>query len=341
MLPAGQQGPRYPRDVAAAEVLEIPGPDGESRRVRLSSPDKVMWPATEAGPAITKRGLADYVVAVGDRLLDAIGDRPVTLQRFRDGITGGEFYSKNPPRGVPEWARTEMCTYPSGRSHPQLVVDEVATALWCVQMSTITWHPWPVRTGDNDRPDELRIDLDPQPGRGFGDVVEAAHALREVMTGIGLTPFVKTSGNRGVHVFARIASTREFLDVRHGVIGIARELERRLPDLAGWPGHGQGVQVDDAEDGVGLVLYLGPAKRCSQQVAQVQRTGRLDAGEHPRAGGFGVGGAVRGRRGGGDHAVDATGPAAGGVKGFLAPQQPHSGPFWAPRMRFEPRAPAV
>ncbi len=209
----------------------MPGPDGESRQVRLSSPDKVMWPATDAGPAITKRDLTDYVIAVGDRLLNAIGDRPVTLQRFRDGITGGEFYSKNPPKGVPEWARTTTCTYPSGRSHPQLVVDEVATALWCVQMSTITWHPWPVRTGDNDHPDELRIDLDPQPGRGFGDVVEAAHGLREVMTGIGLTPFVKTSGNRGVHVFARINPTREFLDVRHGVIGIARELERRLPDL--------------------------------------------------------------------------------------------------------------
>ena len=218
--------------MSAATILEVPGPGGETRQVRLSSPDKVMWPEGEHGPALTKRELADYVIAVGDRLVgDALEDRPVTLQRFRDGIEGQEFYSKNPPKGLPDWVRTTMCTYPSGRSHPQLVVDEVATALWCVQMSTITWHPWPVRTGDNDRPDELRIDLDPQPGRAFADVVEAARGLREVMTQIGLTPFVKTSGNRGVHVYARIEPTHEFLDVRHGVIGIARALERRMPDL--------------------------------------------------------------------------------------------------------------
>ncbi len=199
--------------------------------MRLSSPDRVMWPATDAGPAVTKRDLADYVLAVGGQLLEALGDRPVTLQRFRDGITGEEFYSKNPPKGAPEWARTTMCTYPSGRRHPQLVIDEIATAVWCVQMSTVTWHPWPVRSGDNDHPDELRIDLDPQPGRDFADVVEAARGLKEVMEGIGLTPFVKTSGSRGLHVYSRIAPTREFLDVRHGVIGIARELERRMPDL--------------------------------------------------------------------------------------------------------------
>ncbi|GAA3614300.1 non-homologous end-joining DNA ligase [Marihabitans asiaticum] len=218
--------------MADAQALEIEGPQGEVRRVRLSSPDKVMWPASEHGPKITKRDLADYVVAVGERLVgDSLGDRPVTLQRFRDGITGGEFYSKNPPKGVPDWARVTECTYPSGRTHDQLVVDETATAVWCVQMSTITWHPWPVRTGDNDNPDELRIDLDPQPGRSFSDVVEAATGLREVMTEIGLTPFVKTSGNRGVHVYARIEPRHEFLDVRHGVIGIARELERRMPDL--------------------------------------------------------------------------------------------------------------
>lgn len=210
-----------------ATTLEVPGPDGTTRAVRVSSPDRVLWP----DDGITKLDLARYTLAVGDALLTAIGDRPVTLQRFRDGIAGEEFYSKNPPRGVPAWARTVEVTYPSGRSHDQLVVDEVATAVWACQMSTITFHPWPVRTADVDRPDELRIDLDPQPGRGFADAVEAAFALRELMVGLGLDPAVKTSGNRGVHVFARIAPTHEFLDVRHGVIGIARELERRLPDL--------------------------------------------------------------------------------------------------------------
>jgi len=212
--------------MSADEVIEVPGPDGP-RRVRLSSPDRLMWP--DAG--LTKGDLAAYVVAVGGPLLAALADRPVTLQRFPEGIEGEEFYSKNPPRGVPDWARTTSCRYPSGRRHDQLVVDELATAVWAVQMNTVTFHPWPVRTGDNDNPDELRIDLDPQPGRVFADAVEAARVLRDLLTEVGLTGWAKTSGNRGVHVFARIAPTHEFLDVRHGVIGIARELERRLPDL--------------------------------------------------------------------------------------------------------------
>lgn len=207
-------------------VLEVDGPDGV-RRVRLSSPDRVLWPAV----GVTKLELARYVIAVGDGLLRALVDRPVTLQRFPDGVDGEAFYSKNPPRGVPEWARTTMCTYPSGRRHPQLVVDEVATAVWAVQMSTVTFHPWPMRSDDNDRPDELRVDLDPQPGRPFADVVTAARELRAVLHDAGLTPWVKTSGSRGLHVFARIRRTHDVLDVRHGVIAAARELERRRPDL--------------------------------------------------------------------------------------------------------------
>ena len=124
-----------------------------------------------------------------------------------------------------------MCRYPSARSHPQLVLDEIAAVVYAVQMSTVTFHPWPVRADDNDLVDELRIDLDPQPGRDFADAVEAALALRELMAELGLMAWAKTSGNRGVHVYARIARTHEFADVRHAVIGIARELERRLPDL--------------------------------------------------------------------------------------------------------------
>lgn len=234
---------------SSAVQLEVPGPHGV-RTVRLSSADRELWPATESGPAITKGDLADYIQAVGDPLLRAVGDRPVTLQRFPGGIEGEQFYSKNPPKGAPDWVRTTRCTYPSGRQHAQLVIDEVATAVWAVQMNTITFHPWPVRTstgaegtngsdtnssdtndGPNDNPDEVRIDLDPQPGRGFVDAVEAAFALREVLDEAGLTGFVKTSGNRGVHIFASITPDYEFLDVRHGVIAIARELERRLPKL--------------------------------------------------------------------------------------------------------------
>jgi DNA ligase D len=186
-----------------------------------------MWPAE----GITKLDLAQYVVAVGDGLLRALRDRPVTLQRFPGGVDGEEFYAKNPPRGMPDWVRTTMCTYPSGRRHSQLVVDEVATAVWAVQMNTVTFHPWPMRTADNDNPDELRIDLDPQPGVGFSHAVEAALALKELLAEVGLTGWAKTSGNRGVHVFARIRPEHEVLEVRHAVIAAARELERRLPEL--------------------------------------------------------------------------------------------------------------
>ncbi len=201
--------------------------DVGERAVRISSPGRVLWPQL----GVTKLDLAKYVVAVGAHLTRVLADRPVTLQRFPDGIEGEAFYQKNPPRGVPEWVRTVEVTYPSGRRHAQLVVDEPAAAVWMVQMNTITWHPWPVRTGDTNNPDELRIDLDPQPGRGFGDAVEAALLLRELLAELGITGWAKTSGNRGVHVFARIRPEREFLDVRHAVIGIGRELERRAPSL--------------------------------------------------------------------------------------------------------------
>ena len=207
---------------SAAVEIAVDGLEGP-RTVRLSSADRLLWP--EAG--ITKLDLANYVVAVGPALLRAFGDRPVTLERYPEGVGGEVFYAKNPPRGMPPYARAVPVVYPSGRSHPQLVIDEVATAVWAVQMNTITFHPWPVHTANTDNPDELRIDLDPQPGRGFKDAVTAAHQLRALMAELGLTGRVKTSGNRGLHVFASITPEHEFLDVRHAVIGIGRELERR------------------------------------------------------------------------------------------------------------------
>jgi DNA ligase D len=197
------------------------------REVRISHPERVLWP--QAG--LTKLDLANYIIVVGDAFIAANGDRPVSLQRFPESIDGEQFFSKNPPRGAPDYLRTVMVVYPSGRTHPQLVLDEPAAAGWAVQMNTVTFHPWPMRSADNDNPDELRIDLDPQPGRGFPDAVEAALALRELLAEVGLTGWAKTSGNRGVHVFARIRPEHEVLQVRHAVIAAARELERRLPDL--------------------------------------------------------------------------------------------------------------
>lgn len=207
-----------------AALLTVPGPHGD-RTVRVSSPTRVIWP--EVG--ITKLELAEYFIAVGDAFVAANGDRPISLQRFSGDVTGEQFFSKNPPKGAPEWVRSVPVTYPSGRKHPQLVIDEPATAVWAAQMNTIVFHPWASRAERSDFPDQLRIDLDPQPGTGFAEAVPAALALRELFGEVGLTAFVKTSGSRGIHVFAPIEPEHEFLDVRHAVIALGRELERRMP----------------------------------------------------------------------------------------------------------------
>ncbi|RXZ68359.1 non-homologous end-joining DNA ligase [Agromyces albus] len=208
-----------------AVTISVPGPQGD-REVRISSPTRVLWP--ELG--ITKLELAEYFVAVGDAFVEANGDRPVSLQRFSGDIDGDQFFSKNPPKGAPEWVRSVPVTYPSGRRHPQLVIDEPAVAVWGAQMNTIVFHPWASRAETSDFPDQLRIDLDPQPGTSFAEAVPAALALRDLLAEVGLTGFVKTSGNRGIHVFAPIEPEYEFLDVRHAVIALARELERRMPE---------------------------------------------------------------------------------------------------------------
>jgi DNA ligase D len=196
------------------------------REVRISSPSRVLWPDL----GITKLDLARYLAAVGDAFVRANGGRPVSLQRFPAGVDGDDYFSKNPPKGAPDYVRSVEVTYPSGRSHPQLVIDEPAAAVWAAQMNTVVFHPWASRADASDLPDQLRIDLDPQPGTDVADAVPVAHELRRVLADAGLTAFVKTSGNRGLHVFAPIEPTREFLDVRHAVIAAARELERRLPE---------------------------------------------------------------------------------------------------------------
>jgi DNA ligase D len=207
-----------------AQIIEVPGPSG-TREVRISSPTRVLWPAV----GITKLDLANYLVTVGDAFVAANGDRPVSLQRFPDGIDGEQFFSKNPPKGAPDYVRSVPVVYPSARSHPQLVIDEPAAAVWAAQMNTVVFHPWASRAETSDFPDQLRIDLDPQPGTDFLDAIPAALELRKVLEEAGLVAWVKTSGNRGLHVFAPIEPSHEFLDVRHAVIAAARELERRMP----------------------------------------------------------------------------------------------------------------
>ncbi|MBN9215771.1 MAG: ATP-dependent DNA ligase [Microbacterium sp. SCN 70-200] len=205
--------------------LTVPGPDGD-REISLSSPNRVIWPAL----GITKHELAEYVIAVSEPFLRANGHRPVSLERFAETVDGERFFSKNPPRGAPDYVHEVMCTYNSGRRHPQVVLDEAAAIVWAVQMNTVVFHPWASLAADTDNPVELRIDLDPQPGTGFADAAAVAPALREVLREAGLDAWIKTSGNRGIHVFCPIEPMHEFLDVRHAVIAAGRELERRMPD---------------------------------------------------------------------------------------------------------------
>ncbi len=206
-------------------ILTVEGPNGP-RDMRISSPSRVLWP--ELG--LTKLDLARYMVDVGEAFIRANGDRPVALQRFSDNVDGEQFFSKNPPKGAPEFIRSVKVTFPSARSHPMLVLDEPAAAVWAVQMNTVVFHPWPSHADNSDNPDQFRIDLDPQPGTDFDDAIPAALELRKVLAEAGLDAFLKTSGNRGLHVYAPIEPKWEFLDVRHAVIGAARELERRMPE---------------------------------------------------------------------------------------------------------------
>ena len=215
--------------------------DAEGREVRISSPDRVIFPATERTAEITKLQVAEYYVAVGDGILRALRERPTTLERWPKGVHpgivistrerggGDAFYQKRIPKGAPEWVETARIEFPSGRSADEVCPTELGTVAWCAQMGTITFHPWPVRRADVDHPDELRLDLDPQPGTDFDDAVRVAREARVLLGELGYAGFPKTSGGRGIHIYVRIEPKWTFTDVRHAAIAFGRELERRLP----------------------------------------------------------------------------------------------------------------
>jgi DNA ligase D len=211
------------RGRTAAVEYEIAG-----HAVRLTSPDKVYFPRR----GYTKRDVFEYYLAVGDGILRALSHRPTTLQRFPDGIEGEMFFQKRvPTRGVPPWIHTARINFPSGRSADELCPVDLAHVAWAAQMGTVVFHPWPVRDADVDRPDELRLDLDPQPGTDFDDAVRVAGIVREVLDDLGWTGYPKTSGGRGIHVYLRIQPRWMFVEVRRAAIAFAREVERRRPDL--------------------------------------------------------------------------------------------------------------
>lgn len=209
----------------------------EGRTVRLSSPDKPYF----ADLGITKRGVAEYFLAVGPGILNALRDRPTTMERWPGGVRddvvvatrsdsrGEAFYQKRAPAQTPDWVQTTTITFPSGRTAVEVAPADLASIIWMVNLGTVRFHPWPVRAADPDAADQLRIDLDPQPGSDFPMAVKAALELREVLAEAGLTGFPKTSGGRGIHVFAPIRPA-DFIDARHAAIAVGRELARRMPE---------------------------------------------------------------------------------------------------------------
>ena len=200
----------------------------------------MIFPAAERSPEITKLDVVNYYLAVGEGIMRALCRRPTTLERWPKGVHpgivlstrekggGDAFFQKRVPRGAPEYVQTAEIKFPSGRTADEICPTEVAVVGWAAQMGTITFHPWPVRSHDVDHPDELRIDLDPQPGTDFDDAVRVAGEARSLLSELGYAGFPKTSGGRGVHIYVRIQPRWTFTDVRHAAIAFGRELERRL-----------------------------------------------------------------------------------------------------------------
>lgn len=220
-------------DKAPAEELEVAG-----RVVRVTSPDRVVFP--ERG--ITKLDVVRYFVAVGDGILGALLHRPTTLERWPKGVfegavmatradnRGDAFYQKRVPQGAPDYVETSTIAFPSGRTADEVAPTELAVVAWAANMGTITFHPWPVTRDDVDSPDQLRIDLDPQPGTDFADAARVAPHVREILEELGMQGFPKTSGGRGVHIFVPIEPRWTFTQARRATIALGRELERRLPE---------------------------------------------------------------------------------------------------------------
>jgi DNA ligase D-like protein (predicted polymerase) len=211
--------------VAKSPAEEI---DVDGLTVRVTNPDKIYFPDR----GITKRQVVEHYVAVREPLLGVLYERPTHLKRFVDGVTGEFFYQKRVPKGAPSWVETVEVRFPSGRPAEEICPTRTAVPAWAANLGTFDFHPWPVRRGQVDQPDELRIDLDPQPGTDFADAVRVAGVLREVLDDAGLHGRPKTSGGRGIHVLVPVRPEWDFVGVRRAVIAVAREVCRRIPSEA-------------------------------------------------------------------------------------------------------------
>ena len=220
------------------ETLTVAG-----REVAISNPHKVLFP--QAGH--TKLDLARYYLAVADGALRAAGGRPNVLVRYPNGIDGEFFYQKRAPQSRPEWIEVVALAFPSGRSAEEVVPRDAAALAWMANLACLELHPHPVRATDLDHPDELRVDLDPVPGVAWSDVREVARVVQTTLNDLRLTGWPKTSGSRGIHIYVRIEQRWTFTEVRRAALALARELERRVPELATskwWKEERHGVFLD-------------------------------------------------------------------------------------------------
>ncbi len=208
-------------------VVEIAG-----REMRISNPDKVYFPELGA----TKSELVSYYCRVADALLKTAGGRPAMLQRFPNGATGKSFFQKRVPSGAPPWISTTTVTTPNGTTSNALVVSDIGHVAWAVNLGCLGLHLWAYLAANPGIADELRIDLDPQPGMGFDEVRTAAFHCRDLLAELGLVAYPKTTGNRGLHIYLRLEAKWDATTVRSAAVALARELERRHPTLitANW-----------------------------------------------------------------------------------------------------------
>jgi bifunctional non-homologous end joining protein LigD len=224
--------------MAEYELIEAAGTE-----VRISNPAKVFFP--EAG--ITKLDLVQYYLEVSEAIINQLHDRPTVLKRYVDGAAGKPFFQKRIPDSAPEWLQSTTVQFPSGRTARELLPNDAAHLVWGVNLGVIDWNPWQVRLPDLDHPDELRVDLDPTPEASWDDVRQVALVAGEVLRDHGLTGYPKTSGSRGIHIYVRLVPEHNFVTVRRAAVALAREVERRAPEIASskwWKEERQGVFID-------------------------------------------------------------------------------------------------
>ncbi len=242
LRPIGGRGattsPRYGACVASEteEILEV-----EGHEVPVSHPEKVFF--SEHGE--TKRDLVNHYLRFAEPLMRTMGGRPTLMQRFPEGASGSSFFQKRVPKSAPDWLQTTIVSTPNGTTSRALVAADLAHVIWAVNIGCLGFHVWPYLADDPDHTDELRLDLDPQPGTDFTHVRKAAAEVRSLLDELGIVGYPKTTGNRGVHVYVRLEPRWDSYQVRSAAVAIARELERRRPDLltAAWWKEERGERV--------------------------------------------------------------------------------------------------